>query len=73
MERLFQLFYRGLDLENKATGKLRKNYIVQEKKTLEKLIVRAKGFVDLERANTEVEILIIDTFKLYSYVLNIQF
>lgn len=54
---IIRAFYRGLDVANKASRKLRNSYHVKDIETLEELASRAKGFIDLERANIEANLL----------------
>ena len=44
-------------MANKASRKRRNSYHVKEIETLEELASRAKGFIDLERANIEANLL----------------
>lgn len=52
---VFWAFYRGLELKNKEYRKLWKNYHVAEIETLKQLTIRAKGFINLERDDTEIK------------------
>lgn len=46
------VFYSGLDPLNEDLTKLRNNYIVKDINTMEKLVIKTNGYIDMENANS---------------------